>query len=81
MWAVGILLYMMLFGKFPFRATSEKELYRLIQQGKFEMNDSISPDAKEIIRMLLKCSSKERATAAQVLESRWLLDQPQVMVA
>ena len=24
MWALGILLYMMLFGKFPFRATSEK---------------------------------------------------------
>ena len=35
MWALGILLYLMLFGKFPFRATSEKELYRLIQQGKF----------------------------------------------
>jgi serine/threonine protein kinase len=35
MWALGVMLYLMLFGKFPFRATSEKELYRLIQQGKF----------------------------------------------
>ena len=42
MWALGVLLYMMLFGKFPFRATSEKELYRLIQQGKFMMGDGIS---------------------------------------
>jgi len=35
MWALGVLLYLLLFGKFPFRATTEIELYRLIQQGKF----------------------------------------------
>jgi serine/threonine protein kinase len=42
MWALGVLLYLMLFGKFPFRATSEKELYRLIQQGRFEMGEGAS---------------------------------------
>jgi len=35
MWALGILLYYMLYGKFPFRANTETELYRIIQQGKF----------------------------------------------
>lgn len=53
MWAMGVMLYLMLFGKFPFRAASEKELYRTIQIGKFDMLDGASPQAKETIRKLL----------------------------
>ena len=34
-WAIGIMLYQMVVGKLPFRATNEPELYRLIQQGKY----------------------------------------------
>ena len=35
MWAAGILLYTMLFGKQPFRAVNENELYRKIAKGTF----------------------------------------------
>lgn len=58
MWALGIILYLMLYGKFPFRAGSERELYRLIQQGKFEMSEGVSQRAKESITRLLKCDSR-----------------------
>lgn len=74
MWALGILLYLMLFGKFPFKATTEKELYRLIQQGKFDMGDGISNEAKDTIRKLLKCNTRERSTASQILGGKWLKD-------
>lgn len=67
MWALGVMLYLMLFGKFPFRATSEKELYRLIQQGKFELGNNVSPLARDTVTQLLKCNTKERATANQIL--------------
>lgn len=41
-WALGIMIYQMMAGKLPFRATNEPELYRLIQQGKYPQNDYIS---------------------------------------
>ena len=72
MWALGIILYLMLFGKFPFRATSEKELYRVIQLGKFQMDGSISMQAKEVLNRLLKTKTQERGTASQLLNSSWL---------
>jgi len=35
MWALGVMLYQLVVGTLPFRATNEQELYRLIQQGKY----------------------------------------------
>lgn len=58
MWALGIILYLMLVGKFPFRATSEKELYRIIQQGKFEVGEGLSVEAKDMLSRLLRCNTK-----------------------
>ena len=36
-WALGILLYSMLCGKFPFKSSFDKELYRKIKLGEFLM--------------------------------------------
>lgn len=33
-WALGVILYLLLVGIFPFRAGNELELYRLISSGK-----------------------------------------------
>lgn len=40
-WALGVMLYIMLLGRLPFRATSEQELYRIIQQGKPQFDKNI----------------------------------------
>jgi len=47
----------------------------LIQQGKYELSDTISPEAKEVIRKLLKCNIRERATVVQILNVRWLREE------
>lgn len=36
-WACGILFYVLLFGKFPFKSSFEKELYRKIQKGDLQI--------------------------------------------
>ena len=42
LWALGIILFNMLYGKCPFRAESERELYRKIAKGVFEFPDEVS---------------------------------------
>jgi len=36
------------------------------------MGDGVSNEAKETIRTLLKCNTRERATANHILAGKWL---------
>ena len=53
MWALGILLYALLTGTFPFRGQSEKELYGKIMRGKYREMENISRDAASLIGKML----------------------------
>ncbi len=70
-WALGVALYLMLTGKFPFKAANQKELYRLIQQGKYK-NENFSPEIKNLLDSMLKVDQKTRITAEEIIQSDWL---------
>lgn len=53
-WALGILLYKMITGNFPFRGSDDKELYRRINSGKIEFPSNISPQGRSLVSKLLK---------------------------
>lgn len=74
-WALGVLLYVMLAGTFPFKSTSDRDLYRLILKGTFDIPASISSSAKVLIRKMLSQDPKKRPTCTQVLNDHWILDQ------
>ena len=38
-WALGVILFSMLFGRTPFRAENERELYRKIAKGAYNYPD------------------------------------------
>ncbi|KAH8428490.1 serine/threonine protein kinase ATG1 [Aspergillus melleus] len=64
LWSVGTVLYEMVVGKPPFRATNHVELLRKIEKGedkiRFPEDNTASEDIKTLIRMLLKRNPVER---------------------
>lgn len=72
LWSSGVVLYAMLSGTFPFKATNIKELNRIIQQGHCRTIDKISPEAKSLLSGLLESDPKKRFTIEKVLNHPWL---------
>ena len=63
-WALGVMLFIMLTGTYPFKAGNDKELYKQIVIGNYSIPDSVSPLAKELIKKLLNPEPIRRPTAA-----------------
>lgn len=66
LWSVGAVLYEMVVGKPPFRATNHVELLRKIEKGedkiRFPEDSPASDEIKKLIRILLKRNPVERMT-------------------
>jgi len=75
-WSMGVILYIMLCGYFPFYHDNERELYRQIRRGEFDMPaedwTGVSKDAKDLVRQMLVQDPNRRLTAAECLRHRWL---------
>ena len=73
-WACGVILYILLAGNPPFSGNTDKEVYNLITQIKYDFDKekwkNISKYAKELIKNMLT-PAKNRYTAKQVLASKW----------
>lgn len=73
MWALGVLLYVMLTGTFPFRGVSEQDLYQKIQRGQYRTNhDSLSLEARKVISRLLDTDYRRRMTAEELIDSAYI---------
>lgn len=74
-WSLGVLTYVMLCGKPPFWGNYNEQLKRMKKET-FPMHDptwrSISNDAKELIKKLLRADPKNRISLELVLQSPWL---------
>jgi MAP/microtubule affinity-regulating kinase len=62
-WATGILLYAMLCGQFPFKGVTDKDLYKKIARGVFEVPDHVSTQAKHLLSKMLVVEPLRRFTA------------------
>lgn len=68
-WSLGILLFTLLCGAFPFRANSEKELYAKITKGVFSCPEHLSQSVCELIRKILVIKPADRPTAQEVIDN------------
>ena len=72
MWALGVLLYVMLTGTFPFKGISESDLYYKIQKGNYNVPDYLSKDARRIIHSLLELNQTRRIKATELIKDPWV---------
>jgi len=68
MWALGVVLFTMLYGQFPFYDSAPQELFNKIKTAEFSIPEDgrVSEDTKTVIRRLLVTDPGERLTAEQV---------------
>ncbi|XP_045465336.1 serine/threonine-protein kinase 33-like isoform X2 [Harmonia axyridis] len=72
-WAIGVIIYLLLYGVYPFFSSNEKELARKIMKDEVTYPLSkISTDAVELIKQALKKDPAYRITSAEMLDSKWL---------
>lgn len=72
LWSLGVLLYVMLYGRYPFKGERANEQ---IKAGVFDLNhpkNEPSEEAKDLIRKLLKVNANERLSLKECLEHPWL---------
>jgi len=71
MWALGVVLFTMLYGQFPFYDSVPQGLFAKIKSAEYSIPEDgrVSEDTKTIIRKLLVTDPSRRMTAGQVRES------------
>ncbi|XP_072908984.1 tribbles homolog 1-like [Hemitrygon akajei] len=70
-WSLGIMLYTLLVGRYPFHDSDPSALFNKIRRGHFCIPDSVSPKAKCLIHSLLRREPLERLTASEILMHPW----------
>jgi serine/threonine protein kinase len=66
-WATGILFYAMLCGRFPFKGSDTKDLYKTIARGHYTFTDNsqiISNESKVFLMKLLAVNPNHRNSAS-----------------
>ena len=61
-WSAGVVLYAMLYGVVPFKATNMSELHKQVQKCKPVYKDDISENARSLLQGILERDPKKRLT-------------------
>ena len=76
MWALGVLLFTILSGTFPYRGATDKELYRKISRSEYrlpsDVDASLSFEAKDLIKKLFTIDASKRPSGKDILSDPWM---------
>merc|ERR1712194_653857 len=78
LWSCGVIMYVLLCGYPPFYGETDADVLSKVRLGKFSFASSnwrsVTQDAKDLIRLLIKMDPKQRLTAEQALNHSWIKD-------
>jgi MAP/microtubule affinity-regulating kinase len=72
-WALGVLLFAMLTGSFPFKGLTDADLYKKIQRGVYSVPADVPLPAKYIIEQMLRLDPAQRPSISEVLKDEWFI--------
>mmetsp|Transcript_18707 Transcript_18707/g.28012 ORF Transcript_18707/g.28012 Transcript_18707/m.28012 type:complete len:591 (-) Transcript_18707:71-1843(-) len=75
LWSLGVMLYVLLTGYYPFYSSDRKRLYSKITRCSYKWPDGgndVDDRAKDLVAKLLVVDHKKRYTAREVLQHPWL---------
>ncbi|KAM9307825.1 tribbles homolog 1 [Gastrophryne carolinensis] len=70
-WSLGVMLFTLLVGRYPFHDSDPSSLFSKIRRGQFCIPDHVSPKARCLIRSLLRREPSERLAAEEILLHPW----------
>ncbi|XP_077443383.1 tribbles homolog 2 [Stigmatopora argus] len=70
-WSLGVMLYTILVGRYPFHDVEPGSLFSKIRRGHFSVPDTLTPKAKCLIRAILRREPAERLTSREILQHPW----------
>ncbi|XP_030203087.1 tribbles homolog 1 isoform X1 [Gadus morhua] len=76
MWSLGVMLYTMLVGRYPFHDPDPATLFSKIRRGQCCLPEGLSPGAKCLLHSLLRKEPAERLTASELLAHPWFRHPP-----
>jgi len=74
-WALGVLIFVLLLGRFPFKAQTEHELFQKIRRGAFTIaagENHVTQVSKRLIRGILRIDPSIRPSVFQVKNHQWV---------
>ena len=75
-WALGIILYKLLHGVYPFEADNRRDIFEKIKKGEFTVHPDIlhstSKACVSLIRQMLQTDPAKRPTTVEISNHPWL---------
>eukprot|EP00829_Urostomides_striatus_P012444 TRINITY_DN3272_c0_g1_i7.p1 TRINITY_DN3272_c0_g1~~TRINITY_DN3272_c0_g1_i7.p1 ORF type:complete len:339 (+),score=95.15 TRINITY_DN3272_c0_g1_i7:619-1635(+) len=75
-WSLGVIMYVLLSGTYPFNGETDEEIMEAIKLGEFNFDGpswkKVSNNAKDLIKKLLTYNQEERITAGEALKHPWI---------
>ncbi|KAM8856139.1 serine/threonine-protein kinase SIK1 [Spinachia spinachia] len=75
-WSLGVVLYVLVCGSFPFDGPGLPALRQRVTEGRFRIPFFMSQDCENLIRKMLVVDPARRISVAQIRQHRWMLADP-----
>ncbi|CAD8065639.1 unnamed protein product [Paramecium sonneborni] len=78
-WSCGVILYILLIGKAPFRGKNQIETLQLAQKAHLDFSgnhwNKVSPEAIDLIKLMIQKDPLKRISMKDALKHQWILNQ------